>query len=62
MAIAAATKDPRFPPVKAQELENIVIEISVLTPKKKIKDWQEIQLGKHGGVIEKGTFCKSKLF
>ena len=30
-AIAAALRDPRFPPVKAAELDNLVIEVSVLT-------------------------------
>ncbi len=29
---AAATEDPRFPPVTAAELDSIVIEVSVLTP------------------------------
>lgn len=60
MAIAAATEDPRFPPVKSEELKEIKIEISVMTPKKKIGNWKEIQLGKHGVVIQKdnraGTF------
>lgn len=60
MAIAAATKDQRFTPVNASELADIEIEISVLTPRQKISDWQKIELGKHGVVIEKdsrsGTF------
>ena len=30
-AIAAALRDPRFPPVKAAELDNLVVEVSVLT-------------------------------
>lgn len=54
MAIAAATDDPRFPPVNFEELSEIKIEISVMTPKRKISDWQEIELGKHGVVIQKG--------
>lgn len=53
-AIAAATKDIRFIPVKAEELDNIIIEISVLTPMRKISGWREIELGKHGVVIQKG--------
>lgn len=60
IAIAAATQDFRFPSVKAEELENINIEISILTPKKKIDNWQEIKLGQHGVTIQKefhsGTF------
>jgi AmmeMemoRadiSam system protein A len=54
MAIAAATQDFRFPPVNPEELEDIKIEISVLTPKKKIDDWKKIRLGKDGVVIQKG--------
>ncbi len=55
MAIEAAAYDPRFYPVTAKELPEITIEISVLTPKKKIKSWREIELGKHGVVIRKGS-------
>ncbi len=55
MTIAAATKDRRFTPVTKSELENISIEISVLTPLQQIKDTSEIVLGKHGIYIKKGS-------
>ena len=54
-AISAATKDPRFPPLTVNSLPDIAIEISVMTPKKKVSNWQEIKLGKHGVVIKKGS-------
>lgn len=54
MVISAATKDPRFPPVRLSELPELEIEISVLSPLKKIKDPAEIILGKHGVIIKKG--------
>lgn len=54
MAIASATEDYRFNPVTAQELPYIDIEISVLTPLKRIHDPSEIILGKHGIYIKKG--------
>ncbi|MCB9001178.1 MAG: AmmeMemoRadiSam system protein B [Bacteroidales bacterium] len=54
MAKAAATEDYRFSPVTANELKNIEIEISVLTPLKKIDNISEIVLGKHGIYIKKG--------
>jgi len=54
MAIAAATKDSRFPPLEPQELEDIHIEISVLTPMERITDPSEIELGRHGIYIRKG--------
>lgn len=54
MAVSAAFHDYRFMPVNEQELPEIDIEISVLSPLKKIEDITEIELGKHGILIEKG--------
>lgn len=54
MALAAAFQDSRFNPVKKYELKNINIEISVLTPLKKIDSIEEIEVGKHGIYIIKG--------
>lgn len=54
MAVAAATEDSRFQPVTPQELSNISIEISVLTPLHKIKGPDEIDLGRDGIYIKKG--------
>ena len=48
MTLAAATRDPRFAPVESPELPYIQIEISVLTPLRKISSIDEFQLGKHG--------------
>ncbi len=55
MAIAAATEDYRFSPVSAAELNRLDIEISVLSPMRKVASTQEIQLGKHGIYIRKGN-------
>ena len=55
MAIAAATQDPRFKTVTKDELEDIHIEISVLSPLKKVTSTDEITLGKHG-VLVKDTY------
>jgi len=54
MARAAAFEDPRFNSVRESELEDIDIEISVLTPMKRIKSLDEFVLGKHGIYIRKG--------
>jgi len=54
MAISAASRDYRFSPVKPDELKNIDIEISVLTPLKKIQSIDEIVPGRHGIYIKKG--------
>jgi AmmeMemoRadiSam system protein B/AmmeMemoRadiSam system protein A len=56
MAEAAAFRDPRFTPVKEKELSELELEISVLTPLKRIMDVNEIQVGKHGIYIKKGWY------
>lgn len=55
MAIAAARKDSRFSIVSEKELNDISIEISVLTPRKKINSIKQLILGKHGIYIQKGV-------
>jgi AmmeMemoRadiSam system protein A len=55
MAIAAATKDPRFYPLARPELDDLTIEISVLSPLKKIDAITEITVGVHGLYIEKNV-------
>ena len=54
MARAAAFEDPRFMPVKADELADIDIEISVLTPMRRIQSLDEFELHRHGIYIRKG--------
>jgi AmmeMemoRadiSam system protein A len=52
-AILSALDDPRFPPVAAEELSKIALEISVLGPLEPIDDTNEIEVGTHGLVIVK---------
>lgn len=54
MAKAAAFEDPRFHGVTMEELDDIDIEISVLTPMKRIHDIDEFKLGKQGIFMRKG--------
>ena len=54
MARAAAFEDPRFMPVTKDELDNIDIEISVLTPMRRIESLDEFELHRHGIYIRKG--------
>ncbi len=54
MTISSATRDYRFTPVEVNDLNKIDIEISVLTPLKRISSIDEINLGKHGVYIRKG--------
>jgi AmmeMemoRadiSam system protein A len=53
-AVMAATRDSRFPPLTLEELAETRIEISVLSPSRKIKDISEIILGKHGIIVTRG--------
>jgi len=53
MALQAAFNDRRFPPVSINEMENIEIEISILTPYKPVDKVENIILGKDGVVLKK---------
>jgi uncharacterized protein (TIGR00296 family) len=59
-AISAATEDPRFPPVKFEELDTITFEVTVLTPPTKIEvnDSQDylskIKIGQDGLIVKYG--------
>jgi AmmeMemoRadiSam system protein A len=53
-AVAAATADPRFPPISPDELEHIDIEISLLGPLEPIGGPAEVEIGRHGLVVELG--------
>ena len=55
MAVAAAFHDPRFEPVRREELKDLKLEISVLTPLRKVGDVGEIEVGTHGLYIRNGS-------
>lgn len=54
MAIEAGVGDPRFSPLKSDELKDIEIEISVLTPLERVESADKIQMGIHGVMVKKG--------
>ena len=55
MAIAAASEDPRFSPVTLDELKDIHVEISVLSLPGRIKDLDQIVLGRDGVIVSDGA-------
>jgi uncharacterized protein (TIGR00296 family) len=65
-ALSAATRDPRFPPVAPEELDQITFEVSVLTPPEIVEaekptDYpSKIKVGQDGLIIENG-YCKGLL-
>jgi len=56
MAQAAAFEDPRFPSLNAGELAEVDLEISVLTPMRRVKNLEEIEVGRHGIYIIQGSY------
>jgi uncharacterized protein (TIGR00296 family) len=58
----SATNDPRFPPLDCSELENIIIEITILTEPEiinvdKPEDYlKNIEIGRDGLIVEQGYF------
>jgi AmmeMemoRadiSam system protein A len=56
MAVSAATHDPRFYPMKEQDLADFDLEISVLSPLEKIETVEEIVVGRHGLFIVKKSY------
>ena len=54
MAISASRYDNRFTPVTPEELPNIEIEISVLTPRVRVNSVDDVIVGKHGIYISYG--------
>ena len=54
VAVAAATKDPRFSPVDAAELEAIDVEVSVLGPIELCSGPAAVEIGRHGLVVDDG--------
>ncbi len=55
MAVAAAQNDPRFPAVTAAEVEQLQIEISVLSPLQPLASPEALQVGRHGLVVTRGS-------
>jgi AmmeMemoRadiSam system protein A len=55
LATVVADSDPRFAPVTPEELPTLVIEISVLTPEYEVADVTEIEVGRHGLIVERGS-------
>jgi len=56
VAVSAALRDPRFPPVTVDELDDLEYEISVLSVPRKIENIDEIIPGHHGLIVKRGYF------
>lgn len=59
-AVIAAAEDPRFEPIKEEELPNITLEVSILTPPELLGEKREdypkkVKIGKDGLIVRKGN-------
>ncbi len=59
-AIQAATSDPRFPALDEEELKKIELEISILSEPFPMASYDEIEIGKHGLILEE-NFARALL-
>jgi AmmeMemoRadiSam system protein A len=54
LGAAVGDSDPRFPPVTKGEVASLHIEISILTPERTVASIDEIEIGRHGLIVEQG--------
>ncbi len=54
-AIEAATRDPRFPPIKEEELGEVEVSVDVLTRPEAVKDIRELDPKKYGIIVSSGV-------
>jgi AmmeMemoRadiSam system protein A len=54
LAASVSDSDPRFEPIRPDELADLDIEISVLTPEREVASIGDIEVGRHGLIIEQG--------
>ena len=53
-AVAASSRDPRFPPVVEAEVGALVIELSLLGPLQTIAGASDVEVGRHGLIVDDG--------
>jgi len=53
-AVAAATRDPRFPPIQPAELEGLDVKVDVLTPAEPIAGPEELDVKRYGVIVQSG--------
>jgi AmmeMemoRadiSam system protein A len=53
-AVAAATRDPRFPPVRPAELDDLALDVSVLHPPEPIGSPDQLDVKQYGVIVERG--------
>jgi AmmeMemoRadiSam system protein A len=54
MAVAAASRDPRFPPLSAEEADRATLRISILEPPAPLRHPADLKIGVHGLSVTRG--------
>ena len=54
LAASVSDSDPRFEPVRPGELKDLDVEISVLTPEREVPSIADVEIGRHGLIVEQG--------
>jgi AmmeMemoRadiSam system protein A len=54
MAVSAAKEDPRFRPVRAEEIAELRVAVSVLSPPHRLDDRRAVKVGTHGVLVRRG--------
>ena len=66
MAVACAFHDDRFLSLKKDDLDNIIVDITILTEPRKVENYQDIKIGKDGIILKKigsdGQIITSSVF
>ena len=52
---SAASHDPRFPSMTVEEADPCTLELSVMTPLRRITDPADIEVGRHGLLVSRGS-------
>ena len=53
-AVSSCSRDYRFPPVAASELAELVVDINILTPPRRVASYEDIVIGRDGVILSKG--------
>lgn len=56
-ALSAAFRDPRFRPVRREELAKLIIEISVMGPIERVTAFEDVMVGRDGLIVSRGRFA-----
>lgn len=54
-AVCATREDPRFPPIEPHELADLQIEVSILSPPTPMTCLDDLELGRHGIIVQRAT-------